>query len=505
MIWLYFIQLFHLHHVIHLFQFISSKSKLPMINTPPKAPPLYPKSHLLAASGIAALLSLALLVFPSSDVEAKKTTLNRDLETSADQLTEQQDAQDPLQATPETTTSPFAQIENNTDAPQDTATAEPETAEPAAPNVAKNPDHKEVVVSKGDTLSTLFEKVGLPAGAVHDVLASDQQARQFSQLKHGQVLQFELSPDGQLKQLHSKVSDLETISLSKTDKGYAFSREITKPNVRTAYAHGVINSSLSQSAQRAGLSHSMTMDMASVFGYDIDFAQDIRQGDEFDVIYEQKVINGKTVGTGNIVSARFTNRGKSYSAIRYTNKQGNTNYYTAEGNSMRKAFIRTPVDFARISSLFSMGRKHPILNKIRAHQGVDYAAPRGTPIKATGDGKVLLAGRKGGYGNTVILQHGETYRTLYGHMQGFAKGIQTGSTVKQGQIIGYIGTTGLSTGPHLHYEFQVNGVHVDPLGQKLPMADPIAKAEKQRFLQQSQPLMARMDQEKATMLASSKR
>lgn len=476
-----------------------------MIDTPPKAPPLYPKSHLLAASGIAALLSLALLVFPSSDVEAKKTTLNLEIETPAEQLTQQQDAQEPIQATTESTASPFAQIDNSAEDAPETANTEPEKAETVTAAAAKNPNHKEVVVSKGDTLSTLFDKVGLPAATVHEVMASDKQAKQFSQLKHGQILQFELSPEGQLKQLHSKVSDLETISLSKTDKGYAFSRDITKPNVRTAYAHGIINSSLSMSAQRAGLSHSMTMDMASVFGYDIDFAQDIRQGDEFDVIYEQKVVNGKTIGAGNILSARFTNRGKTYTAIRYTNKQGNSNYYTAEGNSMRKAFIRTPVDFARISSLFSMGRKHPILNKIRAHQGVDYAAPRGTPIKATGDGKVILAGRRGGYGNTVILQHGDTYRTLYGHMQGFAKGIQNGSSVKQGQVIGYIGTTGLSTGPHLHYEFQVNGVHVDPLGQKLPMADPIAKTEKQRFLQQSQPLMARMDQEKATMLASSKR
>ena len=172
---------------------------------------------------------------------------------------------------------------------------------------------------------------------------------------------------------------------------------------------------------------------------------------------------------------------------------------------MRKAFIRMPVDYARISSRFSLGRKHPILNKIRAHKGVDYAAPRGTPIKATGDGKVLLAGRRGGYGNCVIIQHGNSYRTLYGHMQGFAKGIKNGSMVKQGQVIGYIGTTGLSTGPHLHYEFQVNGVHVDPLSRKLPMADPIAKTEKPRFLQQSQPLLARMDQEKATMLALNKR
>ncbi|KAB0497384.1 peptidoglycan DD-metalloendopeptidase family protein [Pseudomonas vancouverensis] len=472
-----------------------------MTTEPSKAPPLYPKTHLLAASGIAALLSLALLVFPSSDVEAKKTTLSLELESPAEQLTQDQDAADAVQATNEPAASPFAQIDNSAEDTQETAQVEP------APVVEekKPANHREVIVAKGDTLSTLFEKVGLPAASVHEVLASDKQAKQFSQLKHGQKLEFELSPDGQLSNLHSKISDLESISLTRNDKGYTFNRITAKPTVRSAYVHGVINSSLSQSAARAGLSHSLTMDMASVFGYDVDFAQDIRQGDEFDVIYEQKVVNGKAVGNGPILSARFTNRGKTYTAVRYTNKQGNSSYYTADGNSMRKAFIRTPVDFARISSKFSMGRKHPILNKIRAHKGVDYAAPRGTPIKAAGDGKVLLAGRRGGYGNTVILQHGNTYTTLYGHMQGFAKGVKTGGTVKQGQVIGYIGTTGLSTGPHLHYEFQVNGVHVDPLGQKLPMADPIAKAERARFLAQSQPLMARMDQEKATLLASSKR
>jgi murein DD-endopeptidase MepM/ murein hydrolase activator NlpD/outer membrane murein-binding lipoprotein Lpp len=469
-----------------------------------KAPPLYPKTHLLAASGIAALLSLALLVFPSSDVEAKKTTLSLELESPAEQLTQDQDAAEAVQATNEPAASPFAQIDNSAEDTQETAQAAPTPAPTPAPAIEekKAPNHREVIVAKGDTLSTLFEKVGLPAISVHDVLASDKQAKQFSQLKHGQKLEFELSPDGQLANLHSKVSDLETITLTKNDKGYSFNRITAKPTVRSAYVHGVINSSLSQSAARAGLSHSLTMDMASVFGYDVDFAQDIRQGDEFDVIYEQKVVNGKAVGNGPILSARFTNRGKTYTAVRYTNKQGNSSYYTADGNSMRKAFIRTPVDFARISSKFSMGRKHPILNKIRAHKGVDYAAPRGTPIKAAGDGKVLLAGRRGGYGNTVIIQHGSTYRTLYGHMQGFAKGVQTGSNVKQGQVIGYIGTTGLSTGPHLHYEFQVNGVHVDPLGQKVAMADPISKAERARFLAQSQPLMARMDQEKSTMLAS---
>ena len=439
-----------------------------MIKEPPKAPPLYPKSHLLAASGIAALLSLALLVFPSSEVEAKRTTLNLEQESPAEQFKEQQPEQ-PV-AAQEPSTSPFAQIDDTAKPVEETAKAEPApTPAQPAPEAAQ-PNHREVTVARGDTLSTLFAKVGLPANAVHEVLASNKQAKQFSQLKHGQVLQIELNADGQLASLHSKVSDLETIRLTKSANGYAFNREVTKPVVRSAYIHGTIKSSLSASAQRAGLSHNMTMDMANIFGYDIDFAQDIRQGDEFDVIYEQKVIDGKVVGNGNILSARFTNRGKSYSAVRYTNKQGTTSYYTADGNSMRKAFIRTPVDFARISSRFSAGRKHPILNKIRAHKGVDYAAPRGTPIKAAGDGKVLLAGRRGGYGNTVIIQHGNTYQTLYGHMQGFAKGVKTGGTVKQGQVIGYIGTTGLSTGPHLHYEFQVNGVHVDPLGQKLPMA-----------------------------------
>ncbi|WP_460144385.1 peptidoglycan DD-metalloendopeptidase family protein [Pseudomonas sp. S2_A02] len=476
-----------------------------MTTEPSKAPPLYPKTHLLAASGIAALLSLALLVFPSSDVEAKKTTLSLELESPAEQLTQDQDAADAIQATNEPAASPFAQIENSAEDIQETAQAASAPAPAPVVEEKKAPGHKEVIVSKGDTLSTLFEKVGLPATSVHEVLASDKQAKQFSQLKHGQKLEFELGPDGQLTNLHSKVSDMESISLTKNDKGYTFNRITAKPTVRSAYVHGVINSSLSQSAARAGLSHSLTMDMASVFGYDVDFAQDIRQGDEFDVIYEQKVVNGKAVGNGPILSARFTNRGKTYTAVRYTNKQGNSSYYTADGNSMRKAFIRTPVDFARISSKFSMGRKHPILNKIRAHKGVDYAAPRGTPIKAAGDGQVLLAGRRGGYGNTVIIQHGSTYRTLYGHMQGFAKGIKTGGSVKQGQVIGYIGTTGLSTGPHLHYEFQVNGVHVDPLGQKVAMADPISKAERSRFLAQSQPLMARMDQEKTTQLASSKR
>ncbi len=216
------------------------------------------------------------------------------------------------------------------------------------------------------------------------------------------------------------------------------------------------------------------------------------------------MIDGEPVGHGNILAARFTNRGKTYTAVRYTSRQGSTTLHRRRRRHAQGLHPH-PRRFRRISSRFSTGRRHPVLNKIRAHKGVDYAAPRGTPIKATGDGKVVLAGRKGGYGDTVVIQHGQRYRTLYAHMNGFAKGVRNGSQVRQGQIIGYVGTTGLSTGPHLHYEFQVNGTHVDPLSQKLPMADPIAGNERQRFLQQSRPLLARMDQERSTLLAMNKR
>ncbi|MFG0381712.1 peptidoglycan DD-metalloendopeptidase family protein [Pseudomonas sp. zbq_18] len=463
----------------------------------------YPRSHLLAASGIAALLSLALLVFPTREVEAKKTYLSLELDNGAEQILQEKDDLRPGQPEVAREASPFA----DTSLADNKNSAEPDAdhkKKEASLNPSTDPLQKSVTVASGDTLSTVFAQVGLDANALHEALNSSKDAKRFGRLRAGQVLDFKLTTDGRLERLSSKLNDLESISLNRSAKGFDFKRELVKPDVRTAYAHGVIDSSLFLSAKRAGLSHSLTMDLANVFGYDIDFAQDIRGGDEFELIYEEKVVDGKRVGSGNILSARFTNRGKTYTAVRYTNKQGVSSYYNADGMSMRKAFIRTPVDFARISSRFSMGRKHPILNKIRAHKGVDYAAPRGTPIKAAGDGKVILAGRRGGYGNAVIIQHGSSYKTLYGHMQGFAKGIRTGVSVKQGQIIGYIGTTGLSTGPHLHYEFQVNGRHVDPLSQKLPMADPIPSSEKQRFLQLSKPLMARMDQEKATLLAANK-
>ncbi|MEP9319924.1 peptidoglycan DD-metalloendopeptidase family protein [Pseudomonas sp. LABIM340] len=473
--------------------------------------PYYPKSHLLAASGVAALLSLALLVFPSAEVEAKKTTLNLELENSTEQILQEKDDLRPNAVTEDDGSSPFAQIEGQPDN-QNSAGKDAEkkndladSNQQASPSASADPAWKSVTVGKGDTLSTVFAKAGLPANVVHDMLAASKDAKQFTRLDIGQDVDFLIDTKGELQGLKVKRSDLETISLNKSDKGYDFKRDLVKPSVHANYAHGRVDSSLFVAGKNAGLSHDLIMSMANILGYDIDFAQDIREGDSFDVIYESQQVQGKQVGTGSILAVRFVNRGKEYTAVRYTSKQGSTSYLRADGSSMRKAFIRTPVDFARISSRFSIGRFHPILNKIRAHKGVDYAAPIGTPIKATGDGKILEAGRKGGYGNAVVIQHGQRYRTVYGHMSRFAKGIRSGVAVKQGQIIGYVGMTGLATGPHLHYEFQVNGQHVDPLSAKLPTADPLSGPERKRFMAQAQPLIARMDQEKATFLALNKR
>ena len=241
------------------------------------------------------------------------------------------------------------------------------------------------------------------------------------------------------------------------------------------------------------MSDGLIMGLAGIFGWDIDFALDIRQGDSFTVFYEELYLEGEKVGDGNIIAAEFVNNNHTYRAYRYTDSNNKTEYYSPDGKSMRKPFMRTPVDLARISSHFNLRRRHPVLNKIRAHRGVDYAASTGTAIKATGDGKVMHRGKKGGYGNTIILRHGNTYTTLYAHMSKYARKTSVGSRVKQGQIIGYIGSTGLATGPHLHYEFRVNGVHRNPLKVKLPSANPLPDSEMDRYQASIQPMIVQLD------------
>ncbi|HKJ77578.1 MAG TPA: peptidoglycan DD-metalloendopeptidase family protein, partial [Gammaproteobacteria bacterium] len=270
---------------------------------------------------------------------------------------------------------------------------------------------------------------------------------------------------------------------------------------RTAHATGTIETSLFEAGREAGLSDRTIMELAYIFGWDVDFALDIRAGDRFTILYEEQFLDGEKLRNGPILAAEFINRGRVVRAVRFTDPSGHTDYYSPEGRSMRKAFLRSPVDFRRISSRFQRERFHPVLGKKRPHRGVDYAANVGTPIKASGDGKIVFRGWKGGYGRAVILRHGGRYTTLYGHMSRFRGGLRTGSRVKQGQVIGYVGASGLATGPHLHYEFRVNGVHRDPLKVELPKAEPIRKAYRDDFRQASKPLLAQLEVLQRTRVA----
>jgi len=244
------------------------------------------------------------------------------------------------------------------------------------------------------------------------------------------------------------------------------------------------------------------MNLVDIYQWDIDFSSDIRKGDTFKVIYEKLYRNNEAIGDGDILAVEFVNSGKTIKAIRSTDPSGRTSYYTPKGRSMRKAFLRNPIDIVRITSHFDPKRKHPVLHTLRAHKGTDYGAPIGTPIRSSGDGKVIFAGKKGAYGNTIILKHGEKYTTLYAHMSKFAKEMKPGKRVHQGQIIGYVGKTGRVTGAHLHYEFRIHGHHKNPQKVKLPGAKPLAKKYRNDFKQKSKSYIAMLEGTQVNPVAS---
>jgi len=356
-------------------------------------------------------------------------------------------------------------------------------------------------VKKGDSLSRIFSRLGLSATLLHRIVNSSKEAKQLARIRPGQFLKVKLDLEGNLLALIHERSAIE--SLQVLPAGDSFETRIVERGLekRVAQATGTITNSLYEGAQRAGLSDELIMELANIFGWDIDFALEIRAGDRFSLIYEEEYLDGKKYDNGPILAAEFINRGKVFRAIRYQDDQGDSNYFSADGRSMRKAFLRAPVDFRRISSRFTKARWHPVLGKKRPHRGVDYAAATGTPIKASGDGRVTFRGRKGGYGNTVIIKHGNQYTTLYAHLSRFNRKVKKGSRVQQGQVIGYVGKTGLATGPHLHYEFRVNGVHRNPLTVKIPAAAPIDKKYRQNFASKSAPLLKQLDLISTTILA----
>ncbi len=264
-----------------------------------------------------------------------------------------------------------------------------------------------------------------------------------------------------------------------------------------AYKHGTIEHSLFVASQRAGLSDAMTMRLAQIFQWDVDFVLDIRPGDAFYVLYEELFLDQEFVGYGEILAAEFVNQGDRYRAMQYVDASGKGDYFTPDGESMRKAFLRAPVEFSRISSNFNLRRVHPLFKTVRPHRGIDYAAPRGTPILASGDGRVTTASRTQANGNYVVIAHGEQFVTKYLHLSKFARGVRSGARVTQGQTIGYVGATGWATAPHLHYEFLVNGVHKNPRTVSLPDAQPIAEGDMGRFRAQTAQYSALLDDYKS--------
>lgn len=348
-----------------------------------------------------------------------------------------------------------------------------------------------VEVEKGDTLSSIFNDLDIRSEFTR-ILNLGKTAKPFKKIFPGQKLHFTLV-ENKIEKLELEKSITKSLFLYSDGDSFTLEEAERELDRVSQIATGTINQSLFLAGMDAGMSDALIMDLAAIFGWDIDFALDMRVGDNFTVMYEELYLDGDKVAEGNIIAAEFVNNGKTYRAYRYTDSNNKTEYYSPDGKSMRKPFMRTPVDLARISSHFNLRRKHPVLNKIRAHKGVDYAASRGTPIKATGDGKVVHRGKKGGYGNTIILRHGNTYTTLYAHMSKYSKNTGVGSRIKQGQIIGYIGSTGLATGPHLHYEFRVNGVHRNPLKVKLPSANPLPDSEMDNFQASIQSLIVQLD------------
>jgi murein DD-endopeptidase MepM/ murein hydrolase activator NlpD len=360
-----------------------------------------------------------------------------------------------------------------------------------------------LTIRSGDTLDQLFRKHQLDIGHLATIARLDEAGKRFRKIKPGDV--FEITHDeGQVVSMYSALNLTSALQVEREESGFT-AKVIERPiEKRKRHAYGVIENSLYESAAAAGLSDKVIMNIAGIFAWDVDFVLDIRRGDNYYVQYEEIWQDGEFIIDGEIVVAEFNNNGRSSQAIRFIDDSGRADYFSPDGHSVRKAFLRSPVDF-RVSSSFNPNRRHPVLKTVRPHRGVDYAAPRGTPIKAAGDGKVIYRGVKSGYGKVVILQHGGNITTLYAHMSSFAAKARLGSRVRQGQTVGFVGKTGLVTGVHLHYEYRLNGVHRNPRTIKLPQADPIASEYRQRFLATAAPLLEELEQFKNTQLATAAR
>lgn len=355
------------------------------------------------------------------------------------------------------------------------------TAQVTGEQAGYNASWRDMEVRKGDSLSMIFGRAGLNSTDLQSVLDADARSKSLRSIYPGQTVSIKVDSEGRLSEMRYARSPLETRIFTRNGEGFSVAEETRSPEVRKAFRHANLKSSLFEAGQEAGLSGRMILEFASVFGGVIDFVLDPRAGDSFSVLYEEQYLDGEKVGEGAIIAAEYVNDGKRFAAYRYTDSNGDQGYFSADGVSMRKAFMLAPLDFTRVSSNFNMRRMHPIMKVIRPHRGVDYSASTGTPVYASGDGKVTASGYSRSNGNYVYIQHDTRYMTRYLHLH--KRTVKPGERVKQGQTIGTVGATGLATGPHLHYEFLVDGVHKNPRTalESLPRAKTLAGKELASF------------------------
>ena len=464
---------------------------------------LIPSKHLLLIGIVCACLAIVFFAFPTSTT---KDTQNISLKITPQVIKESElslfDSNLPsTNRVSNQTIAPQTKANNLPyvidDKSKTVASSEVQTAD-SVNQLAVSPRPKftlekhTVQIKEGDSLSKVLSSYQISANDIYKVSSADKKQKSLLRMRPGQHLAFSIEqPSGTLQDITLVLNRLQSINFKRNNDQFERAETNRTPDISQTYKEAVIHNSLFVDGMNAEIDQPLLIELANIFGWDIDFALDIRKGDRFSLLYEEKFLDGEKIGNGNILAAQFINNGRTFQAIRYETNKG-ASYYTPDGLAMRKAFIRTPVDFTRISSKFNPNRLHPIFKTSRPHRGVDYAAASGTPVKAAGDGKISFAGKQNGYGNVVIINHGKGYQTLYAHLRGFARGTRKGKKVKQGSVIAYVGQTGWATGPHLHYEFRVNGAHKNPVTVKLPNDDPMPKADLKKYLPYAQSVVANL-------------
>lgn len=368
------------------------------------------------------------------------------------------------------------------------------------PKMLVKNDWKIITTRGGDSLAAVFNRLGLSSQTLQTIIHDNPRTKAFSNLKPNQQLQL-LIKKKVLEKMIIPLSGAQHLIVYREGKHYKTKINFPEMSSHNHTVTATVRGSLYTTAKRNNIPYTLIQQMTEIFTWDINFAKDVRAGDQFTIIYKGFFIGDKLVKTGDIIAVSYKNRGKIYRAVRYTNRAGNSEYYSPQGTSLKKAFNRYPLRFSHISSTFSLARNHPILRYKRPHKGVDLAAPIGTPIRATGDGRIEIIGRQSGYGNMVKINHNKIYSTIYGHMLKFQKGLSRGDFVKRGQVIGYVGQTGLATGPHCHYEFHINKQPKNPTTVDLPRGFPVPSREMAAFKANANTLLSQLDLFEKTHLA----